>query len=51
MKALALAEPFPMVAHQGGWDEILLTVAPLLVSVAVFGGLRQRQRTTEHSER
>ena len=34
MKALALAEPFPMVAHQGGWDEILLVVGPL----AVIGG-------------
>jgi hypothetical protein len=41
-----------VLAHAGGtgWDEILLTIAPLLASVAVFGGLRQRQRTAERSE-
>ena len=41
-----------LLAHAGGtgWDEILLTVAPLLASIAVFSGLRQRQRAAERRE-
>ena len=31
----AASLPYPVLAHQGGWDEILFVVAPM----AVFGGL------------
>lgn len=31
MKTAALAEPGLVLAHQGGWDEILLVALPLLV--------------------
>ncbi len=42
-----------VVAHAGGtgWDEVLLTLAPLAASVAVFAALRRRQRAFERSER
>jgi hypothetical protein len=31
MKALQPSGLFPVLAHQGGWDEILLVVVPLLL--------------------
>jgi len=29
--ALAVPESFPLFAHQGGWDEILIVALPLLL--------------------
>lgn len=31
MKAWPTPGLFPIIAHQGGWDEILMVVGPLLV--------------------
>lgn len=33
--ALNALDPFPLFAHQGGWDEILIVALPLLL----IGGL------------
>ena len=35
MELVTITELFPIVAHQGGWDEFLLVASPL----AVIGGL------------
>lgn len=34
-----------IVAHQGGWDEILIVVGPLLVLVGLLSWGRRRQQT------
>ena len=34
--------PLALLAHQGGWDEILLVVAPLLVLAVVLRVARRR---------
>lgn len=31
-----MSVPFPLVAHQGGWDEILMVAGPLLVFAGVL---------------
>jgi hypothetical protein len=32
----------PLLAHQGGWDEILLFVAPIVLAFFVIRGLERR---------
>ncbi|MBA3286649.1 MAG: hypothetical protein H0U21_01315 [Acidimicrobiia bacterium] len=34
--------PLALVAHQGGWDEILLVLGPMLVVVALLWLARRR---------
>ena len=38
----AVGIPAALVAHQGGWDEILLVVAPIAVVVALLALARRR---------
>jgi hypothetical protein len=35
---------FALVAHQGGWDEILMVVGPLVVVVGLLYWARSRQQ-------
>ena len=32
----------PLVAHQGGWDEILLVAGPMLVVIGVLALVKRR---------
>ena len=32
----------PVVAHQGGWDEILLVVGPILLIVGILAVVKRR---------
>jgi hypothetical protein len=40
----AVGIPAAMVAHQGGWDEILLVVLPIAVVVGLLAVARRRVR-------
>jgi hypothetical protein len=40
----AMGIPAAMVAHQGGWDEILLVVGPIAVVVGLLALARRRVR-------
>jgi hypothetical protein len=37
-----MAVPFALVAHQGGWDEVLLVGGPILVIIAVLAIAKKR---------
>lgn len=37
----------PMIAHQGGWDEILLVLGPIAVIVGLLMVARRRVNTIE----
>jgi hypothetical protein len=37
-----MAVPFALVAHQGGWDEIMLVGGPILIIVAVLAIAKKR---------
>jgi hypothetical protein len=37
----------PMIAHQGGWDEILLVLGPIAVIVGLLMLARKRVNTIE----
>ncbi len=39
-----------LLAHQGGWDEILLVVAPMLVIVALLRLAKRRVEQVERSQ-
>ena len=32
----------PLIAHQGGWDEILLVASPMLVVIGVLALVKRR---------
>jgi hypothetical protein len=38
----------PMIAHQGGWDEILLVLGPIAVIVGLLMLARKRVNTVEN---
>ena len=40
--AMAPAASFPLLAHQGGWDEILLVVGPMLVVAGLLWVAKRR---------
>jgi hypothetical protein len=40
--AAAIGIPAVLIAHQGGWDEILLVAAPIAVVVALLALARRR---------
>ena len=40
----AVGIPAALVAHQGGWDEILLVVGPIAVVVGLLALARRRVR-------
>ena len=37
-----------MIAHQGGWDEILLVLGPIAVIIGLLMLARKRVEATEH---
>ena len=37
-----------LVAHQGGWDEILLVAGPIVVIIAVLAVAKRRVDAIEH---
>lgn len=37
----------PVLAHQGGWDEMLMLASPILVFLAVRWVARRRERREE----
>jgi hypothetical protein len=37
-----MADPFLVLAHQGGWDEILLVAGPILVFVLLLRTANRR---------
>lgn len=39
-----------MIAHQGGWDEILLVLGPIAVIVGLLMLARKRVGAAEHAE-
>lgn len=40
-----------MLAHQGGWDEILLVLGPILVIVGLLRLAKRRVERTQHPDR
>jgi hypothetical protein len=40
----AMGIPAAMLAHQGGWDEILLVVGPIAVVIGLLALARRRVR-------
>ena len=36
-----------LLAHQGGWDEILMVVGPLLIVVGMLRWARNRQQSAD----
>lgn len=40
-----------LLAHQGGWDEILMVLAPLLIFAGLLALARRRVDAMEHDER
>jgi uncharacterized membrane protein len=42
-----MARRKPMIAHQGGWDEILLVLGPIAVIVGLLMLARKRVNTIE----
>ncbi|MET0325711.1 MAG: hypothetical protein ABW219_10845 [Ilumatobacteraceae bacterium] len=54
----AIGIPTALLAHQGGWDEILLVAGPILVVVGLLALARRRvtraaaaaPHTTEHED-
>jgi uncharacterized membrane protein len=42
-----MARDRPMIAHQGGWDEILLVLGPIAVIVGLLMVARKRVKATE----
>jgi hypothetical protein len=32
----------PLLAHQGGWDEMLLVIAPIVLSIGVLAVVKRR---------
>jgi len=49
--ALAAPESFPLFAHQGGWDEILVVALPLLLigSLLYIANKRVDEKLAERS--
>jgi uncharacterized membrane protein len=43
-----MARDDPMIAHQGGWDEILLVLGPIAVIVGLLMLARKRVNSIEH---
>jgi hypothetical protein len=41
-----------LIAHQGGWDEILILIAPLILAIVAIGAFerRGRRRQRDHTE-
>lgn len=48
--AVATGIPTALVAHQGGWDEILLIAGPIAVVVGLLALARRRVIRTRRSE-
>jgi hypothetical protein len=38
------------LAHQGGWDEVLLFVAPIVLAFFVIRGLERRAKSTREDQ-
>ena len=47
----AVGIPLALIAHQGGWDEILLVAAPIAVVVGLLAVARRRVTRAEVSAR
>lgn len=39
-----------LVAHQGGWDEILLVAGPIVVIIAVLAVAKRRVDAMDHGD-
>ena len=40
----------PLIAHQGGWDEILLVAGPMLVVIGVLALVKRRVEAAAQAE-
>jgi hypothetical protein len=45
-----LASPAPVVAHQGGWDELLLFGVPVVVAIVAVRWAEQRAKARRKAE-
>lgn len=51
MHALFAVDPSPLLAHQGGWDEMLMVVVPVGAFAALLYGANKRAaRLAEQAE-
>ena len=42
-----LGAPAPLIAHQYGWDEVLLFVVPVVAAIVVIRSLERRRRSRQ----